>query len=102
MVKVLNDNNFVEEIKNANVPVLVDFYADWCGPCKMAAPMVEQISNEVEGKAIVCKINVDQNPEISAQLGISSIPCFMVFKNGKLANRQVGFSGKESIKKMLD
>lgn len=101
MVNVLTDDNFEQVVSNSQVPVLVDFYADWCGPCKMAGPIVAQIAEEVGEAALVCKINVDENPNMSSAFGVTSIPCFVSFKGGKEVNRQVGFSGKESIKKMI-
>ncbi len=101
MVKILTDDDFMSVIKESSVPVLVDFYADWCGPCKMAGPIVEQIAVELEGKALVCKMNIDQCPITPAQFNVSSIPCFVAFSNGKESHRQVGFSGKPSIMKLV-
>lgn len=102
MVKILTDNDFNDVINNASVPVIVDFYADWCGPCRMAGPIVEQVADELEGKAIVCKINVDQNQDTAMKYNIASIPCFIAFKGGREANRQVGFGGKDAIKNMIN
>ena len=101
MVKVLTDNDFMQTITESSVPVLVDFYADWCGPCKMAGPIVEQIATELDGKALICKMNVDQCPTAAAQFNVSSIPCFVAFKGGTETRRQVGFSGKPSIMKLV-
>lgn len=101
MVKILTDDNFEQVINESTIPVLVDFYADWCGPCKMAGPIVEQISNELDGKALICKVNVDNSPISSTKCGVSSIPCFVAFNNGIETERQVGFSGKGAIMKLV-
>ena len=97
----LNSENFAKEVLEAQEPVLVDFYADWCGPCKMMAPVVEKISQELEGKAKVCKINVDDAGDIAAEYGVMSIPTFIVFKRGKLARTTVGVQSEEILKDMV-
>ena len=91
----ISSKNFEEEVLNSRVPVLVDFWASWCGPCKMMSPVVEEIANEMEGKAKVCKVNVDDEQELAIKYGIMSIPTFLIFKEGValLANKAfVAFS----------
>jgi thioredoxin 1 len=85
----ITDSNF-EEIINSEKPVLVDFWAEWCGPCKMIGPVVEELANEFDGKAIIGKVDVDTNPGVSAKFGIRSIPTLLVFKGGEIVDKQVG------------
>ena len=92
---ILTDENFKKEVLEANLPVLVDFFADWCAPCKMAGPVIEELAKEYEGKIKVGKINIDENQKISEKYGILSIPTVIIFKNGEEVKRQVGFVGKE-------
>lgn len=95
-MKVLNAENF-DDVVNGNPVVFVDFYADWCGPCRMMAPVVEEIAKEFEGKIVVAKINVDENPDIAARFQIFSIPTFIIFKNGKVEQKIVGAVGKQGL-----
>ena len=97
----LNSQNFEEEVLQAEQPVLVDFYADWCGPCKMMAPVVEKIAEEIGDKAKICKLNVDDAQSIAAQYGVMSIPTFIVFKQGEPVNKTVGVQSEEALKNML-
>jgi thioredoxin 1 len=97
----LTDDSFDETIKNAQGPVLVDFWAAWCGPCKMIAPYLDQIAGEVEGKATVAKVNVDENGDLTARFGIRSIPTLVVFKNGRLVDQAVGMLQKEELRTLL-
>ena len=83
------------------VPVLVDFWAPWCGPCKMMGPVLEELASEVDGKAKICKVNVDDNPALAEKYGIMSIPNFIVFKNGQTAGQQVGAVPKAAILQLL-
>lgn len=99
-IKITKDN-FEEEVLNSALPVLVDFWATWCGPCLMMAPLVEEFAKEQEGKVKVGKINVDEEPELAMKYGISSIPTLMVFKEGKLVNTSVGLRPKAAIEKMI-
>lgn len=95
-MKVLNKENF-DAVTGETGLVLVDFYADWCGPCRMMAPVVEEIAKEFEDKIVVAKLNVDENPEIAAKFQIFSIPTFILFKDGKPQERIVGAVGKSGL-----
>ena len=97
----LNANNFDEIVINATKPVLIDFWASWCGPCKMLSPLVEQIAEERDD-IIVASINVDEEPELSLQFNIRSIPTLIVFKNGEIANQSIGFIPKEKILALVE
>ncbi|MDB5256394.1 MAG: trxA [Chitinophagaceae bacterium] len=92
----ITDANFDEVIKTGQ-PVLVDFWAEWCGPCKMIGPVVEELAGDFEGKAVIGKINVDDNPAISARFGIRSIPTLLVFKNGEIVDKQIGAVPKTAL-----
>ena len=97
----LSDKEFAGVIGGAKV-ALVDFYADWCGPCRMMAPIIDTFAKEYSGKVIVAKVNVDNNPEVSQKFGITSIPTFGIFKSGKLMSTIIGAVGKEALKSALD
>ena len=97
----LTDDTFDETIKNAKGPVLVDFWATWCGPCKMIAPYLEQIADEMGGDATVAKVNVDENGDLSARFGIRSIPTLMIFKDGRVVDQAIGALPKAQIKTLL-
>ena len=98
---VLTNDNFDEEVLRSDIPVLVDFWAAWCGPCKMIAPVVAQIAEENEGKVKVGKVNVDEEERLAIRFGISSIPSLLVFKNGELVNQAVGYRPKEELEALL-
>ncbi|GAB1402452.1 thioredoxin [Elusimicrobiota bacterium] len=98
----INEQNFEKEITQSDVPVLLDFWAPWCGPCKMLSPIVDELSKEYEGKVKVCKVNTDENMTLSSQFQITSIPCLIIFKEGKPIRKMVGFKSKNDIKRDLD
>ena len=97
----LNSENFEQEVINESKTVLVDFYADWCGPCKIMAPVVEKIAEEAGENVKICKINVDEASEIASKYGVMSIPTFIVFKNGEPSKVTVGMQQEETLKEML-
>lgn len=96
------DDSFEDEVLNSDKPVLVDFWAEWCGPCKMVGPVVEELAGEYEGKAKIGKVDVDNNPETSTKYGIRSIPSLLIFKNGEVVDQIVGAVPKSQLKKQLD
>lgn len=98
----LTDAKFEEEVLKSQVPVLVDFWAPWCGPCKMLGPVIEELAEEYTGKVKVCKLNTDDNPDAAAQYKISAIPSVLFFKDGKQVNELVGMQSKEELKKIID
>jgi len=96
------DGNFDAEVLKSDKPVLVDFWAEWCGPCRMIAPMIEELANDYEGKAVVAKLNVDENPNVSMKYGIRSIPTLLIFKNGEVVDQVVGAVPKNVLAEKLD
>jgi thioredoxin 1 len=97
MALEVNDTNFDEVVLKSDKPVMVDFWAEWCGPCRMIAPFVEEMSHEFEGKAVVVKCDVDNSPAVSAKFGIRNIPTVLFFKEGKIADKQIGAVPKASF-----
>lgn len=102
MIKEIKDESFSSTIESSSVPVVVDFWAAWCGPCKMLAPVIDEIASELGDKAQFFKLNVDDNPVTSAQYKIASIPTVMVFKGGNIVETIVGFRPKEAIKGLIE
>jgi len=97
----VSDANFETEVIKAAEPVVVDFWAEWCGPCRMIAPALEEIAGSMAGKVKVVKLNVDENPATASKYGIMSIPTLMIFKNGQLASRQVGAAPKQKLEQWI-
>ncbi len=102
MALEITDANFEELVMNADKPVLVDFWAEWCGPCRMIGPIIEEMSTEYEGKAIIGKVNVDQNPGVSAKFGVRNIPTILFIKGGEIADKSVGAVPKAQLASKLD
>ena len=100
-VSKVSDSNFETEVLKSAEPVVVDFWAEWCGPCRMIAPALEEIAGTMGGKVKIVKLNVDENPATAAKYGIMSIPTLMLFKNGELASRQVGAAPKQKLEQWI-
>ena len=98
----ITDGNFDESVIKSSVPVLVDFWAVWCGPCRMIAPTVESLASDYDGKATIGKLNVDDNPNTAMQFGVRSIPTLLLFKNGEVVESVVGVADKASLQAILD
>ena len=101
MVVEVNDSNFAE-IKQSNLPILLDIGATWCGPCKALAPVVEEIAKEYDGKALVCKVDVDEAPEIAAEFRVRNVPTVLFIKNGAAVDKSVGLGAKATLTEKLD
>ncbi len=100
-VEFTNDN-FEELVLKSDKPVLVDFWAEWCGPCRMVGPIVEELASDYDGKAVIGKVNVDEHGEISSKFGIRNIPTLLVFKNGEVVDKQVGVAQKSVLAGKID
>ncbi|MEK7604931.1 MAG: thioredoxin [Patescibacteria group bacterium] len=99
---IITDQNFASEVAQNKLPVLVDFWAPWCGPCRIISPIVEELAKEFEGKIKVGKLNVDENPETAGKFGVMSIPTLLMFKEGKPVDSIVGAQSKETIKQAME
>jgi thioredoxin 1 len=96
-MQILSDNTFEQEVLKSNLPVVVDFWAEWCGPCKMLMPVLEGVALELEGKVKIAKLNVDQNSETASKYGVRSLPTLLLYKEGKVVSNMVGVNSKEKI-----
>ena len=102
MALEFTDANFQDEVLNADQPVLVDFWAEWCGPCKMLGPVIDELAGEYDGKAKVGKVDIDNNRDAAVQYGIQSIPSIIIFKNGEVVNKFVGIKSKDELAEAID
>jgi thioredoxin 1 len=101
MAKVFTDSNFNTEVLESNQVSVVDFWAEWCGPCRVVGPVVEELAKDYDGKAVIGKLNVDENPEVATKYGIRSIPTILFIKNGEVVDRQVGAVPKSVLEQKL-
>ncbi|WP_127846484.1 thioredoxin [Psychroflexus aestuariivivens] len=102
MALEITDKDFQEKVLESDKPVMVDFWAAWCGPCRMVAPIVDELSSEYADKAVIAKVDVDQNQEFAAKYGVRNIPTVLFFKDGEMVSRQVGVAQKETYKEAID
>lgn len=102
MSQMFNDDNFDEEVLRAEKPVLVDFYAEWCGPCKMMGPVIDELAEEMKETHLVGKVNVDEAPSVAGKYGVQTIPTIIFFNKGEEVGRTVGFQSKEALKAKLE
>lgn len=98
---IVTKSNFETEVVKSDIPVVVDFWATWCGPCRMLGPVLADIAEQYEGKVKVAKVNVDEEPELAMRFNVSSIPMFLYFKNGEILNKSIGYAPKEEIEAMF-
>ena len=102
MALIVNDSNFEENVLKSELPVMIDFWAEWCAPCRAIAPYVEQIATEYEGKAVVGKVNIEQSPDVANNFGIRNIPTILFFKSGELVNKHVWMTSKSALANILN
>ena len=102
MALEITDSNFEETVLKSDKPVMVDFWAAWCGPCRMVGPIIDELSEEYEGKAIIGKVDIDSNQQYAAQFGVRNIPTVLIFKDGELIDRKVGVSSKNDYAQAID
>jgi thioredoxin 1 len=102
MVIEITDSNFEEVVMKSDKPVLVDFWAEWCGPCRIVGPTVEELAKDFDGRAVVGKVNVDENSSVAAQFGIRNIPTLLIFKNGQIVDKQVGVAPKSVLAQKIE
>jgi len=100
-IRELNNDNFKATVDGQSMPVLVDFWAPWCGPCRAIAPILEEVAKEFEGKALICKVNVDESPDIASQFGVRGIPTLILFKEGQVKEQIAGMNSKSNIVSLL-
>ncbi len=100
--KAITDASFQSDVLDSDTPVLVDFWAEWCGPCKMIGPSLEEISDELAGKVVIAKINIDESPDAPGKYGVRGIPTMILFKNGEIADTKVGAAPKSALKGWLE
>ncbi len=98
----LTEDNFTSEVLEADMPVMIDFWAPWCGPCHMVAPIIEDLANKYEGKIKVAKVNLDESPALASEYGVRSIPAIFIFNNGEIAERTVGVQPEDTLSAMID
>ncbi len=102
MTKQIKDNEFESEVINSKLPVLIDFWAEWCGPCRMLSPILDQLSEEMEGKVKIVKMNIDENPETPSKCGVRGIPTMLLFKEGKQIATKVGVQPKNALQEWIN
>lgn len=101
MATEITDANFDELVNKSDKPVVIDFWAEWCGPCRLIEPHIEALAKQYEGQALIAKVNVDENPQVTAQFGVRNIPTVLFIKNGEPADKQVGVAGKDVLEQKL-